>query len=61
MELYLGQNQETYSFTINKKVKRLALKSALSSKVLEQEIIVLDDLSFDTIKTKQIVDVLEKS
>ena len=40
-----------YSFSLNKKVKRLALKSALSSKAAEGEIIVIDDLKMDEIKT----------
>ena len=41
-----------YSYTLNKKVKRLALKSALSSKAAEGEIIVIDDLMVGEIKTK---------
>ena len=41
-----------YSYTLNKKVKRLALKSALSSKAASDEIIVIDDLKLDEIKTK---------
>ena len=41
-----------YSYTLNKKVKRLALKSALSAKAAEGEIIVVDGLKMDTIKTK---------
>jgi large subunit ribosomal protein L4 len=40
-------------------VKRLALKSALSSKVLENDILVLDNLSLDSIKTKEMVKVLD--
>ncbi|MEG1908577.1 MAG: 50S ribosomal protein L4 [Oscillospiraceae bacterium] len=40
-----------YSYTLNKKVKRLALKSALSSKAAEGEIIVIDDLKVSEIKT----------
>ncbi len=40
-----------YSYSLNKKVKRLALKSALSAKATEGEIIVIDDLQCDTIKT----------
>ena len=39
-------------------MKRLALKSALTSKVNEKELLVLDQLSFDNIKTKQMVNVL---
>lgn len=53
-----GPKPRGYSFTINKKVKRLALKSALSSKVLENELVVLDSLKLDAIKTKEIVKVL---
>lgn len=44
-----------YSYTIPKKVKRLAMKSALSAKVQDQEIIVLEDLKFDAPKTKEMV------
>lgn len=47
-----------FSFKLNKKVKRLALKSALTTKVNEQKFIVLDSLSFSEIKTKQMVSVL---
>ncbi len=49
-----------YSYTLNKKVKRLALKSALSSKAAEGEIIVIDDLKVAEIKTKTFVNFLEK-
>lgn len=41
-----------YSYTLNKKVKRIALKSALSAKAAEDEIIVIDGLKMDEIKTK---------
>ena len=47
-----------YSFKLNKKVKRLALQSALSTKVAENKIIVLDDLTLNEIKTKEMVKVL---
>lgn len=49
-----------YSYTLNKKVKRLALKSALSSKAAEGEIIVIDDLKVAEIKTKTFVGFLGK-
>lgn len=49
-----------YSYTLNKKVKRLALKSALSSKAAEGEIIVIDDLQVAEIKTKTFVGFLGK-
>ncbi len=48
-----------YSFKLNKKVKRLALKSVLTSRVAEDKLVVLDDLSFDSIKTKNMVNVVE--
>jgi large subunit ribosomal protein L4 len=54
----LGPKPRDYSYTINKKVKRLALKSALSSKVQANEIIVLDNLAVDDYKTKTIVGML---
>ena len=54
----LGPKPRSYSYTIPKKLKRLALKSALTSKVNEKELLVLDQLSFDNIKTKQMVNVL---
>ena len=49
-----------YSYSLNKKVKRLALKSALSDKAQETAIFVIDDLKLDEIKTKRIVALLEK-
>ena len=53
-----GPKPRSYNFTINKKVKRLALKSALSTKVADNELTVLDELKFDAIKTKEMVKVL---
>ena len=47
-----------YRYTVPKKVRRLALKSVLSSKVEEKEIIVLDSLSFAEPKTKEMIKVL---
>lgn len=49
-----------YSFSVPKKVKRLALKSALSSKAQSNEIVVLDELSMDAPKTKTMVEMLAK-
>lgn len=49
-----------YSYNINRKVKRLALKSALSAKALEGGIIVIDDLKMDEIKTKDFKGFLDK-
>lgn len=48
-----------YSYSVPKKVKRLAIKSVLTSKVQENEIIVLDSLSFEAPKTKEMIKVLE--
>lgn len=47
-----------YSYSLNKKVKRLAMKSALSSKLLGSDIIVLDSLDMEKYKTKSMVRVL---
>ena len=49
----------SYNYAVPKKVKRLALKSALSDKVQNQEIIVLESLDFEAPKTKEMVKVLE--
>ena len=49
----------SYSFKMNKKEKRLALKSALTSRVQENKFYVLDDLKFDQIKTKNMKAVLD--
>jgi len=48
-----------YSYSLNKKVKRLAIKSALSSKVIDNEMIVLDKIELDEYKTKTIVAMLK--
>ena len=48
-----------YSYKVPKKVKRLAMKSALTSKVLNEEIIVLEELSLEAPKTKEMVKILE--
>ena len=47
-----------YSFKLNKKEKRAALKSALTSKVQDQKLIVVDELKFDEIKTKNFAAVM---
>ena len=49
-----------YGYTLNKKVRRLALKSALSAKAAEDEIIVIDGLKVDEIKTKAFAGFLKK-
>jgi len=48
-----------YSVTLNKKEKRLALKSVLTSKVQDEKFIVLDELTIDEIKTKKVQAVLD--
>ena len=47
-----------YSFKLNKKEKRAALKSALTSRVQEDKFLVLDELKFDEVKTKKFSEVL---
>lgn len=53
-----GPKPREYGFSINKKVKRLAMKSALSSKASAEEIVVLESLDLKEIKTKEVVKVL---
>ena len=48
-----------YSFKLNRKEKRAALKSALTSRVQENKLVVLDELKFDEIKTKKFAEVLK--
>lgn len=49
----------SYGFSVNKKVRRLAMKSALSSKVLDNQVIIIDSLSMNEYKTKTIVEMLK--
>ncbi|MDD6268957.1 MAG: 50S ribosomal protein L4 [Oscillospiraceae bacterium] len=55
----LGPKPRDYRYALNKKVRRLAMKSALSTKVLDNNMIVLDTLAVDAYKTKTIVDMLK--
>ena len=55
----LGPKPRSYKYTVNKKEKRLAIKSVLSSKVLEKELTVVDKLELKEIKTKTMVKALE--
>ena len=57
----LGPKPRKYSYRVNKKEKRLAIRSILSSKVLENNLVVLDKISFKDIKTKQMVNALAKN
>ncbi|MEG9298745.1 50S ribosomal protein L4 [Mangrovibacillus sp. Mu-81] len=54
-----GPVPRSYSYKLPKKVRRLAIKSALSSKVVEENILVLEALSFDAPKTKEFANVLK--
>ena len=54
----LGPKPRSYKYTVNKKEKRLAIKSILSSKVLEKELTVVDKLEVKEIKTKTMVKAL---
>ena len=56
----LGPKPRTYKVNLNKKVKRLAMKSALSTKVAEEEIKVVNKIDLEAIKTKEMVEVLTK-
>ncbi len=65
-DLHSGQAVELYSllprdysFKLNKKEKRAALKSALTSRVVENKFVVVDELKLDEIKTKKFVEVLK--
>ncbi len=57
--IVFGPTPRSYGFKLPKKVRRLAIKSVLSAKVSDSEIIVLDALAFDTPKTKQFAEVLK--
>ena len=54
----LGPKPRDYSYTINKKVRQLAIKSALSSKVADNELVVVDKITLDSYKTKDVVKML---
>ena len=57
--IVFGPHPRSYSKKMNKKERRLALKSALSSKVQDNEFTAIDGISFEAPKTKQMVKVLE--
>ena len=54
----LGPKPRSYKYRVNKKERRLAIKSLLSSKVLENDLIVVDKFNFKEIKTKQMVNAM---
>ena len=55
----LGPKPRDYSYTINKKVKKLAMVSALSAKAADECVMVIDNLTMDEIKTKAVADMLK--
>ena len=55
----IGPKPSSYRYTLNKKVRRLAMKSALSTKVQEGNLIVLDTLTMEEFKTKKIAAMLK--
>ena len=55
----LGPKPRDYSYSINKKVKKLAMVSALSAKAADECVMVIDNLTMDEIKTKTIADMLK--
>jgi len=55
----LGPKPRSYSFSVNKKEKRLAIKSVLSSKVLENKLTVVDKMELAEIKTKSMVKTMD--
>ncbi len=55
----LGPKPRDYRYPVNKKVKKLAMVSALSAKVRDNEFIVVDDITLDEIKTKKVSDMLK--
>ncbi|OCS88001.1 50S ribosomal protein L4 [Caryophanon tenue] len=57
--IVFGPTPRSYAYKLPKKVRRLAIKSALSAKVLEQKLVVLDALTFEAPKTKAFVEVLK--
>ena len=54
----LGPKPRSYSYKLNKKEKRLAIKSCLSSKVIENELTVVDKIELKEIKTKEVAKML---
>ena len=55
----LGPKPRSYKYRVNKKEKRLAIKSILSSKVLEKDLVVVDKFDFKEIKTKQMANAMK--
>ena len=57
--IIFGPNPRSYSYTVPKKIKRLALKSALSSKVASDKLIVIENMDLDEVKTATVAKALK--
>ena len=57
--IIFGPKPRSYSYTVPKKIRRLAMKSAFSSKMADSKIVGVDALDFDTMKTKNMVDFMK--
>ncbi|MBP5491919.1 MAG: 50S ribosomal protein L4 [Clostridiales bacterium] len=57
--IIFGPKPRSYSYTVPKKIRRLAMKSAFSSKMADTKVFVVDALDFDTMKTKNMVDFMK--
>ena len=57
--IIFGPKPRSYSYTVPKKIRRLAMKSAFSSKMADSKIYVVDALDFDTMKTKNMVEFMK--
>ena len=57
--IVFGPTPRSYAYKLPKKVRRLAIKSALSSKVNDNNLIVLEDLNLDAVKTKEMAAILQ--
>ena len=55
----LGPKPRSYKYSVNKKEKQLAIKSLLSSKLAEKDLVVVDKFNYKEIKTKQVVDTMK--
>ena len=57
--IIFGPKPRSYSYTVPRKIRRLAMKSAFSSKMADSKIVVVDALDFDTMKTKNMVEFMK--
>ena len=55
----LGPKPRKYNFSVNKKLRRLAMKSALTTKLAENELVVIDAFNLEEVKTKNMATILE--